>query len=541
MPGRYGRARVRHVGRRAHLRYQIRLNRPGPHPRYVRRIARPDDGIRARPDDNGQVADEETSGRPGSARGLADFFRQSEERPVASRAARATDAAIAAVGTIAALITAIVQARHAGAEVVYAHPAGFVIGPFGPPPWPSPWILLGVALTVAPLAFRRIYPITAFCVILAAVIGTRGQATAITFAAVIFAAYSAVAYSAFRRLALLTVLAGGAIVTAAYPNTTPSVPERYTALLILLPTVSVAMAIRLWRRRAGESAERLRLAEQEHEAQTLRAVALERARIASEMHDVVTHNVSVMVVQAGAARRVLDSSPGEAREALLAVEASGRTAMTELRHLLGLLAPSGEAEPGPAERGEAVLTPQPGVARIPALLSRVCEAGMPVELSVDAPAGSPRALPPGIDLAAFRVVQEGLTNVMKHAGQTRTTVHLEYRPRDLLITVCDDGRPPEVGPPVAAPVAAPGPGVRPGAEAAPPTVRPGAETEAETETEPGPGTRGLIGLRERIAVYGGELDAGPRPGGGWRLTARIPLELAAGDLPVPPSFETAST
>jgi len=178
---------------------------------------------------------------------------------------------------------------------------------------------------------------------------------------------------------------------------------------------------------------------------------------------------------------------------------------------------AGEVEPGPAE---ADLTPQPGVARIPALLSRVGEAGMPVELSIDAPGGSPRALPPGIDLAAFRVVQEGLTNVMKHAGQTRTTVHLEYRPRDLLITVCDDGRPPEVGPPVAAPVAAPGPGVGPGAE-------------------PGPGTRGLIGLRERLAVYGGELDAGPRPGGGWRLTARIPLEPAAGDLPVPLSFETA--
>jgi signal transduction histidine kinase len=206
--------------------------------------------------------------------------------------------------------------------------------------------------------------------------------------------------------------------------------------------------------------------------------------------------------------------------------------MTELRHLLGLLAPSEEAEPGPAERGEAVLTPQPGVARIPALLSRVCEAGMPVELSVDAPAGSPQALPPGIDLAAFRVVQEGLTNVMKHAGPTRTTVHLQYRPRDLLITVRDDGRPPEVGPPVAAPVAAPGPGLGPGAGSG---VRPG------PEAGPGPGTRGLIGLRERIAVYGGELDAGPRPGGGWRLTARIPLEPAAGDLPIPLSFETAPT
>jgi signal transduction histidine kinase len=230
---------------------------------------------------------------------------------------------------------------------------------------------------------------------------------------------------------------------------------------------------------------------------------------------------------------VLDSSPDEARKALLAVEASGRTAMTELRHLLGLLTPSGEAKPGPGETavpggtagtrevpvpggaGDAALAPQPGVARIPALLARVRETGMPVELSVAAPAGTPQALPPGVDLAAYRVVQETLTNVMKHAGQARTTVRLEYRPRDLLITVSDDGRPPGSGPFDAAA----GPGAGPGAGAG-----------------PGSGGRGLIGLRERIGVYGGELDAGPRPGGGWRLAARIPLQPAAGDLPVPPEF-----
>ena len=146
------------------------------------------------------------------------------------------------------------------------------------------------------------------------------------------------------------------------------------------------------------------------------------------------------------------------------------------------------------------LTPQPGVARIPALVGRVCAAGVPVELSVEAPGGMPRDLPPGVDLAAFRVVQEALTNVIKHAGQARTTVRLDYGPRDLLITVSDDGPPPGSGPPAAPP----GPGA-------------------------GSGGRGLIGLRERIAVYGGELDAGPRPGGGWRLAARIPLEPVALD------------
>jgi signal transduction histidine kinase len=322
------------------------------------------------------------------------------------------------------------------------------------------------------------------------------------------------------------VLAAAVIVTAASPDTAPPVPERFGALLVLLPTVAVGIAIRVWRRRAGESAERLRVAEAEHEAQTRRAVALERTRIASEMHDVVTHNVSVMVVQAGAARRILDSSPGEAREALLAVEASGRTAMTELRHLLGLLAPAGEdhgdsADAGDAAKasvpGDAALAPQPGVTRIPALLDRVRAAGVPVELSVEAPGGMPPDLLPGVDLAAFRVVQEALTNVIKHAGQARTTVRLDYGPRDLLITVSDDGAPAAGGQP-----------------------------------PPGRGSngRGLIGLRERIAVYGGELDAGPRPGGGWRLAARIPLRPAAAVEPtagvesavaVEPAFQAART
>ncbi len=473
------------------------------------------------------MAQDASSGRrPGPVRRLATFLWQPDERPAVSGAARAADAAIAVVAVIAGVVAVTVQTRAGGSYEVFPVSIGKPVAiHFQPGPGPSTGVLIGAALTTAPLAFRRTYPITAFCVIMAGVF-PGAHTTSITFAAVILAAYSAAAYSPYRRAALLSVLTAAVIVTAVYPDTTPPVPERFTALLILVPTVAVGVAIRVWRRRAGESAERLRVAEAEHEAQTRRAVALERARIASEMHDVVTHNVSVMVVQAGAARRVLDSSPGDAREALLAVEASGRTAMTELRHLLGLLAPSGEghgdagdaAEAAealvPGEVDGAALAPQPGVARIPALLSRVCAAGMPVKLSVDAPGGTPRDLPPGVDLAAFRVVQEALTNVMKHAGQARTTVRLDYGPRDLLITVSDDGRP-----------------------------------AADGQPAPGPAAdgRGLIGLRERIAVYGGELDAGPRPGGGWRLAARIPLEPAvgglpaAGGLPVPPEFQAAST
>ncbi|HWN00738.1 MAG TPA: histidine kinase, partial [Streptosporangiaceae bacterium] len=291
---------------------------------------------------------------------------------------------------------------------------------------------------------------------------------------------SAVLYSRFRWAALLAVGTGAVVATAAFPNTTPQVPARFTALLVLVPTAAVAVGMRGWRQRAGDSAERLLRVEAEHEAQTRRAVEAERARIAGELHDVVTHNVSVMVVQAGAARSVLASSPEQAREAqtaieaLLAVEASGRTAMGELRHLLGLLAP--------ADGDEAVLVPQPGAGQVPSLVERVRAAGLNVELSVT----GARDLPPGVDLAAYRVVQEALTNVIKHAGAACAAVALEYRPDDLLITVTNDGRP--------------GPG------------------------SPGSGGRGLIGLRERIGLYGGELDAGPRPGGGWRVRATIPLE-----------------
>jgi signal transduction histidine kinase len=519
------------------------------------------------------VAAERTGWRAAWPRRVGRFLGGAEERTAASGAARIADAAIAAVATIAAVLAVIIQIRRSGGpDILFVQPGAPPIRlGSGHAPFPPARTLLGAALTTAPLAFRRVYPITAFCVILAAVIGTRNNTTSITFAAAIFAAYSAVAYSRFRQLALLSVLAGAFVVTAAYPNTTPPVPERYTALLVLLPTVAVGVAIRVWRGRARDSDERLRRAEAEHEAETRRAVEVERARIASEMHDVVTHNVSVMVVQAGAARRVLDSMPGDAREALLAVEASGRTAMTELRHLLGLLAPAGEGigdppvagavtvagfggVPGPGRGGVssvsgpglggavgsgpggasgpglggasgpglpgpglagaagAALSPQPGVTQIPALLARVVAAGLPVELSVDAPQNR-RSLPPGLDLAAYRVVQEALTNVMKHAGQARTTVRIEFRTRELLITVSDDGRPAD---------AAPGPG------------QPAA---------PG-GGRGLIGLRERLAVYGGVLDAGPRPGGGWRLAVRVPLEPVIGDgepgLPGPPQFRAAS-
>jgi signal transduction histidine kinase len=415
----------------------------------------------------------------------------------------AVDAAIAVVATIGAVWSFVAQLR--------ADPLGDVIAHAVPSSGGGEIVLaprlslaatyllvLGIMLTTAPLGFRRRYPVGAFTVIMAAVLATNGHTSTVTFAAVLFAAYSAIVYSRYRRLALLCVGTVAVIVTAAFPDTTPPVPARFTALLVLLPTAVVATAMRTWRRRAGDSAERLRVAQAEHEAQTRRAVEAERARIASELHDVVTHNVSVMVVQAGAARSVLASSPEQAQEAqtaikaLLAVEGSGRTAMGELRHLLGLLAPTGDHGPtGDAGlAGEDVtLVPQPGLGQVQALVGRVRAAGLPVELIVTEGA---RPLPPGVDLAAYRVVQEALTNVLKHGGGARAIVRLAYGERELVITVTDDGSPAGHGPP--------GSGGSRGAG------------------------RGLIGLRERLGLYGGELDAGPRPGGGWRVRAIIPLE-----------------
>jgi signal transduction histidine kinase len=202
------------------------------------------------------------------------------------------------------------------------------------------------------------------------------------------------------------------------------------------------------------------------------AVADERARIAREMHDAVAHSVSVMVLQAGAAEQVLATSPERARESLVTIQDTGREAIVELRRMLGLL-----RDPV----ADASLAPQPGVGRLDALLEQVRAAGLPVELTVE---GAPRRLPPGIDRSAYRIVQEGLTNTLKHAGPAHASVRLRYGERALELEVLDDG----CGP-------------------------------AGTT-----GGFGLLGMRERAALYGGVLAADARPGGGYALRARLPLE-----------------
>jgi signal transduction histidine kinase len=326
-----------------------------------------------------------------------------------------------------------------------------------------------------------------------------GDTAVFTFVACLIAAYSAAIYSPYRRAVVGGLIAGTALIVVFQANV-PLIAPAFIPFAFLVPGGLAANAIHTWR-------QRVRTLEGEQEAATLLAVRRERARIARELHDVVTHNVSMMTVQAGAARKVMGAAPELAEQALLAVEAGGRAAMSELRHVMGLLTmPADPSETSyPADPSDplrlvdpsdpscaadrdaltaAELAPQPGLAQIGVLAGRIRDTGVSVEMIVS---GSPVPVPPGVDLAGYRVVQEALTNTVKHAVGAAVTITVDRRPDELRIEVADTG------------------GTRAAAMAA------------------GNGL-GLIGLRERLALYGGTLDAGRRISGGYRVSAVIPVE-----------------
>ncbi|WP_406137565.1 sensor histidine kinase [Streptomyces sp. NBC_01089] len=231
--------------------------------------------------------------------------------------------------------------------------------------------------------------------------------------------------------------------------------------------------------------ERAARLEREREAQSKVAVAGERARIARELHDVVAHNVSVMVVQADGAAYVLDASPDQAKQALETISSTGRQALAEMRRLLGVLR-TGDAQ----ESGEYV--PQPDVQQIEDLVEQVRVAGLTVDFRIE---GTPRPLPSGVELTAYRIVQEALTNTRKHGGpDVGASVRLVYFDDGLGLLVEDDGR--------------------------------GAAHELYQDGGADGQGHGLIGMRERVGMVGGTLDAGPRPGGGFRISALLPLKPA---------------
>lgn len=228
------------------------------------------------------------------------------------------------------------------------------------------------------------------------------------------------------------------------------------------------------RRRYLESLEeRAERAEHERDQQARLAAAAERARIARELHDVVAHNVSVIIVQADGAGYAIDTDPEQARRAMQAVSATGRRALAEMRRMVGVLRTDGVPEE---------YAPQPSLSQLDDLVAQVCSSGLPVDLRVT---GVPQELPEGEQLTVYRIVQEALTNTLKHGGPgSRATVEMEYGVRELLLRVTDDGR---------------------GAAA------PGRE-----------GGHGLVGMRERVAMFGGTVEAAPLTGGGFRVTARLP-------------------
>ncbi|MFF6814293.1 sensor histidine kinase [Streptomyces sp. NPDC012403] len=340
------------------------------------------------------------------------------------------------------------------------------------------------AVASGALALRRRYPLAVLCVVTAATLATPQNVLRLTFYAFVIAVYSAAVHSPYRLATLAGLPVSVALVGTSGNSVTPIVPNEYIVLLILVPMAVAAVGLRTWKLRTDEGRARLSALEREQAEALRRAVEHERARIARELHDVVTHNVSVMIIQAGAARKIMETSPEQAGEALLAVEAGGRAAMTELRHVMGLLTMANEGEGTDADPAgtAAVPVPQPGLDQLETLVGRVRDAGLPVDLTVTGP---PRPLPPGLELAAYRVVQEALTNTVKHASGATAAVTVAYGPEQLRVEVTDTGG-------------------HPGAPA-------------------GSG-RGLIGLRERLAVYDGTLTTGRRLTGGYRVEALIPLE-----------------
>jgi signal transduction histidine kinase len=338
----------------------------------------------------------------------------------------------------------------------------------------TPGQLLLAAMTALPLVTRRRFPLASYWVIAVATALVYDQLprSDLTWAlvALVIAAYSAPTYSRYRNLALVSVVVGALWVLGRNGDDLPGLPTGLMTFLLVSLVGLAANAIHTSRQRA-ETAQR------EQEANTRLAVDRERARLARELHDIVGHNVSVMVIQAGAARKVMDSSPDLAREALLAVETGGRTAMAELRQVIGLLTADDDGND---------LAPRPGLGRLPELTDRVRATGTPVTLTV---AGSFEGLPAGVDLAAYRVVQEALTNAVRHAAGSAVRVTVTGAADELRIDVADTGG-----------------------------------------TRSGDGTgsgRGLVGLRERLDLYGGTLTAGPRPTGGYRVVAVVPLRSEA--------------
>jgi len=300
------------------------------------------------------------------------------------------------------------------------------------------------------------------------------------------AIYTVVAYCS-RRTGVLTGLAVAVAATVAmrWPGSDASGITWLTNTLLLASAWALGDSAHTRRAYTDELEDRAIRLERERELEARRAVSEERGRIARELHDVIAHHVSMMVVQAEAGPVVVERDPPRAVQAFEAIGTTGRQALVEMRRLLGVLRDDHEHAGGVAVSSAAGRSPQPGIAQVTTLVDQVRQAGFAVELVVE---GHPGPLPPGVDLSAYRIVQEALTNAMKHAGPSRARVLVRYSDDELELRVSDDG------------------------------LGPASHEWAAT------GGQGLLGMRERVNLFGGELDAGPGPDGGFTVSARLPLE-----------------
>ncbi|HEY7196810.1 MAG TPA: sensor histidine kinase [Gaiellaceae bacterium] len=341
------------------------------------------------------------------------------------------------------------------------------------------WFVVPASVAIVlPLLWRRRFPfgMPALVWILGAAVsfvdGRLVVFTSSIYVAGMVAAFQLgnLADGARARLGLLVVVGSAAVILSNDPTHTTD-ELIFTPLFFALGWLA-GYALRERSERADAAEVRAAQAERERDAAMRVAVAEERARIARELHDIVAHAVSVMVLQVGAVRHKLPESLEEPSDALKGVEQTGRSALAEMRRLLTAMRRDGDARE---------LAPQPGLGSLESLLEEVGRAGLPVQLHLD---GEPFAVPRAIDLSAYRIVQEGLTNALKHARASRADVTVRYRPDELQVEVRDDG-------------AGDGTGGSPG--------------------------YGLVGVRERVKIYGGKMSAGRAAGGGFVLETRLPL------------------
>jgi signal transduction histidine kinase len=360
---------------------------------------------------------------------------------------------------------------------------------FGDPSWGKPKAL-GVALgllSTVPVAWRARRPLTAFAIVLFAngaciYAAAPHEAAFQPFVALTLTAYSVGSRTEGRRalwvppvllLASVPVFVAARLHGQDSGNIIPSV-------VWLVAAWAVGRVVRSWRHKNAALEAANRELQEQRELQAQAAVTVERGRIARELHDVVAHNVSMIVVQAGAAARVLHGEQPDVRNALEVIAATGRETVDEMRTLLGVLR---------SDDGPSALKPQPGLADLEQLVSGVREAGLPVTLRIE---GAPRPLPQTLDLSAFRIVQEALTNTLKHAGLARAEVTVRYEDGLVTLEIADTGHGPDGG----------------------------------SITGRGTG-HGLVGMRERAAMLGGELEAARADSGGFTVRARLPVATPA--------------